>query len=270
MADEGTAGPNAIIADSIAAGEASQGTSEPEGVFAPYLQEVPEEHRQTVGNYLKDAEKNVNTKLREAADLQSRFGDYKDIDLNGITPEQLSNVIAFVNDVGSSPDAYQDWLRTEATEAGLIKAEEAAETEDPDLEQYIQSRIEAALNPVTQKLSQFEQRGQQQEQAEQQAGIEQHIESTFKKIEAQDGVTLSDEQQEAILALGEQIQDGDFVEQGYAKLRALEGGAQAGLVKDKANQPAPSLRSGGQPAPAKGRTFADVRGQAEEILRNTL
>lgn len=269
MADEGTAGPNAIIADSIAAGEAGQGTTEPEGVFAPYLQEVPEEHRTIVSGYLKDAEKNVNTKLQEAADLRQRFGDYKDIDLNGITPEQLSNVIAFVRDVGSSPEAYQDWLRTEATEAGLLKAEEDAQ-EDPDLEQYIQSRIQAALNPVTQKLTQFEQQTQQQQQAEQQAGIEHHIESTFKEIEARDKIKLSEEQQEAILALGEQIQDDDFVEQGYAKLRALEGGAQAGLVKDKAAQPAPSLRSGGQPAPAKGKTFADVRGQAEEILSQML
>lgn len=269
MADEGTAGPNAIIADSIA--EAGQGTSEPEGVFAPYLQEVPEEHRTVVGGYLKDAEKNVNTKLREAADLQSRFGDYKDIDLSSVTPEQLSNVIAFVKDVGSSPEAYQEWLRSEATEAGLIKAEEEeAQGEDPDLEQYIQSRIQAALNPVTQKLSQFEQQTQQQQQAEQQAGIEHHIESKFKEIETRDGVKLSDEQQEAILALSEQVQDDDFVEQGYAKLRALEGGAQAGLVKDKASQPAPSLRSGGQPAPAKGRTFADVRGQAEEIMNQML
>src|SRR5271170_7345707 len=97
-----------------------QGTVEPEGgsIFDPYLQSVPEgwdsapqgTPREIVSSYLKDAEKNVNSKLQEAADLQKQFGDYKDIDLSAVPPQQLSQVLEFVREVGASPEAYQEWL----------------------------------------------------------------------------------------------------------------------------------------------------------------
>src|SRR6266849_3917357 len=90
-----------------------QGVAEQEtgSIFDPYLQSVPEgwdtapqgSPREIVSNYLKDAEKNVNSKLQEAADLQKRFGDYKDIDLSVVPPQQLSQVLEFVQQVGSSP-----------------------------------------------------------------------------------------------------------------------------------------------------------------------
>lgn len=257
------------------AGDAGQGTEQTQqgSIFEPYLQSVPEGSRSIVEGYLKDAEKNVNQRLSDAAGLQKQFGEYKDIDLSGVTPEQLSNLITFVKDIGSDPEAYQGWLREEALEAGLIQAEQeqaAAEGEEPDLEEYIQSRIDQALNPVTQKLSQFEQSSQEQKAQETHANLVKHIESSFEKIEKDNDIKLSEEQQDAILALGESVQGDDFVEQGFAKLRALEGGAQAGLVKDKQAQPAPSLRTGGQPAPAKGKTFADVREQALEMARQVM
>lgn len=259
-----------------AEGVVDQGTEQTQeqggSIFDPYLQNVPEASRPIVAGYLKDAEKNVNSKLREAADLQSRFGDYKDIDLSGIPPEQLANVVAFVNDIGSDPEKYNEWLRSEATEAGLIQAQQEAAAQgeqEPDLEEYIQSRIQEALNPVTQQLSRFEQQTQEHEQAEAQTRMEQHIESAFAKIETDHKITLSEEQQEAILALGETVKGDDFVEKGFEKLRALEGGAQTGFVKDKQGQPAPSLRTGGQAAPAKPKSFADVREQALEIINQT-
>lgn len=259
-----------------------QGTPEPEGgsIFDPYLQSVPEgwdsaptgTPREIVSNYLKDAEKNVNSRLSEAADLQKRFGDYKDIDLSVTSPEQLSQVLEFVQQVGASPEAYQEWLRAEAEAAGILQQEQQqeADPENQELEAYIQSRIEGALNPVQQQLAQYGERFSQADQARAQHEMETHIESTLTSLEAENKLKLTDEQQEAILALGEQVETSDWVEQGFAKYQALTGQAQASFVAGKQNQPAPAVRSGGQAAPTQAKTFADVREAALELANNIM
>lgn len=246
-------------------------------IFDPYLQSVPEgwdqapqgSPRDIVSQYLKDAEKNVNSKLSEAADLQKRFGDYKDIDLSSVPPQQLSQVIEFVNQVGSSPEAYQEWLRTEAEAAGLLQAQQEQVEPEQDLEAYIQSRIEGALNPVQQQLAQYGDQFQANEQAQAQHEMESHIESTLAQLESEHG-KLTDEQQEAVLALGEQVDGPTWVQDGFAKYQALTGQAQASFVDGKANQPAPALRTGGQAAPQKPKTFADVREQALELANQMM
>jgi hypothetical protein len=251
-----------------------QGAPESQGgsIFDPYLQTVPEASRSIVEGYLKDAEKNVNSQLSEAADLRKQFGDYKDVDLSGIAPDQLSEVLQFVQQVGQSPEAYQEWLRSEAEAAGLLTpAEQEQEAEgEQDLEAYIQDRIEKATGQIDQRLSQFEQSNQERAQNEAQSAMETHITSTLGNLESEAKVKLTDEQQEAVLALGEQVQTDDWVEQGFAKFQALTGQAQAGLVKDKLAQPAPSLRTGGQATPPSAKSFADVREQALEIINQAL
>jgi hypothetical protein len=263
--------------------EGDQGTVEPQeagSIFDPYLQSVPEgwdsppqgSPREIVSNYLKDAEKNVNSKLRDAADLQTRFGDYKDVDLGGIAPQQLSQVLEFVQQVGSSPEAYQEWLRSEAEASGLLQQEQQQQdpVEDQDLETYIQSRIEGALSPVQQQLAQYDERFSANDQAQAQHEMETHIESTIAGLEAANDLKLTDEQQEAVLALGEQVEGKDWVEQGFAKYQALTGQAQASFVNGKTNQPTPALRTGGQAAPAKPKTFADVREAALELAQQAM
>ena len=47
------------------------------GVFDSYLQTVPEDGRETVANYLKDAERTVNGRLSEAAQLKETWGPYE-------------------------------------------------------------------------------------------------------------------------------------------------------------------------------------------------
>ena len=240
------------------------------GFFDTYLESVPEDWttvpqegspREIAQSYLKDAEKGVNSKLQEAADLQKRFGDYKDIDLSVVPPDQLSQVLEFVQQVGSSPEAYQEWLKSEAEAAGLLQQQQQAEQEpgaDPDFEAYLQQRIEQALSPVQQQLGQYGEQQQQQAQAQAQQQMETHIESTLSSLEAENKLQLTDEQQEAVLALGEQVESNDWVEQGFQKYQALTGAAQANFVNGKANQPTPALRAGGQAAPAKPKAFGDA------------
>src|SRR5437667_284849 len=163
------------MSDESTAPEGGQGTDDTGGLFDSYLQDVPDIAREQVTGYLRDAEKGVNSKLREAADIQSRFGPYKDIDLSRVQPEQLSQVLDWVTQVGSNPEAYQDWLKNEATEAGLIKVEQEEEPENADVDAYIQQRIDAALQPFQQQLS-------ERDKAANQAAIENHINTTLASL----------------------------------------------------------------------------------------
>ncbi len=272
------------MADDGTALDEGQGTVEPQeegSIFDPYLQSVPEgwdsppqgSPREIVSQYLKDAEKNVNTRLSDAAALQKQFGDYKDIDLGGIPPQQLSQVLEFVQQVGASPEAYQEWLRGEAEASGLLQQEQQQQqepVEDQDLEAYIQQRIDGALSPVQQQLAQYDERFSANDQAQAQHEMETHIESTIAGLEAANSLKLTDEQQEAVLALGEQVEGKDWVEQGFTKYLALTGAAQASFVNGKTNQPTPALRTGGQAAPAKPKTFADVREAALELAQQAM
>lgn len=240
------------------------------GFFDSYLESVPGDWtsvpqegspREIVQNYLKDTEKGVHSKLQEAADLQKRFGDYRDVDFGGIAPQQLSQVLEFVQQVGQSPEAYQEWLRSEAEAGGLLTQQQQQEQEqagDPDFEAYIQQRIEGALGPVQQQLASYDERFSANDQAQAQHEMESHIESTLGKLESEHKLQLTDEQQEAVLALGEQVETNDWVEQGFQKFQALTGAAQANFVNDKASQPTPAVRTGGQAASAKPRAFGDA------------
>ena len=102
-----------------------QGSEATGGLFDSYLEAVPAEARETVTSYLKDAEKNVNSRLQEAAEYKKTWEPYQGVEaLKSYPPEQLSELLAWHQQVTSSDDAFQQWLANAAQEAGLTKAEE--------------------------------------------------------------------------------------------------------------------------------------------------
>ena len=111
-----------------------QGDAGTGGIFDPYLSAVPEEARDAVAGYLKDAEKNVNGRLAEAADLQKNLGPYKDVDLSGYDPEILQQLIAWHQQTTADPDAYKQFIEGEAKELGITpqEAEEVIAAEEDD------------------------------------------------------------------------------------------------------------------------------------------
>src|SRR5476651_2306791 len=93
------------------------------GIFDPYLSAVPEDAREAVAGYLKDAEKNVNGRLAEAAELQKSLGAYKDVDLSGYDPETLSQLLTWHQQTTADPAAYRQFIESEATELGITPKE---------------------------------------------------------------------------------------------------------------------------------------------------
>ena len=245
-----------------------QGAEATGGLFDSYLQNVPEDGREVVTSYLKNAEKNVNSRLQEAAELQKTLGPYKDVQgLSQYQPEQLNELLAWHQQVTSSDEAFQQWLAETAEEAGFTKAE-AQELEDLEdsgqlsqkqIEQLVAQKAQEQIQPFQQKMESWEQERALNDETS-------FIQTELKTIEAEHG-ELTQEQQEAVLKLGEDVEGTDWVQKGYQRFQALVGDAQKAFVDGKVNQPKPSLSAGGQEAFKPATSFKDAGEQARERFR---
>lgn len=253
--------------------------AEATGIFDPYLQAVPEDAREAVAGYLKDAEKNVNGRLQEAADLEKRFGSFKDIDLTAYDPEGLSQLIAWHQQISQNEDSFKEWVAATAEEMGLTKKEEdeLAETVEEgeltreQIQQMIQEASQERLNPVQEQLTAIEQ--------EKAIDLEEHaIGKAFEELQKEHNLDLSKEQRETILRLGadyaynekgEDLPMGDasWVKQGFEDLQKLLAGAQRDFINEKSGAPSQSLSVGGVPQAKPITSFEDANAAMRERLR---
>jgi hypothetical protein len=257
-----------------------QGDEATGGLFDSYLQTVPEDARETVASYLKDASKGVEGRLQEAAEFRKTWEPFSQIDaLKTYEPEQLSELLAWHQQIVSSPDAFQQWLAQAAKDAGLTPAEEqklSDAEEDGDLtreevQQLIQKQAEERVAPLQERLEQFE---SQQAVGEEETAIRQ----AFEQIEAEAKVSLTEDQKQTICELGIGLAvdakgsdlpmgDASWVKAGFDRYRQIISDGQRAFVEEKGRQPNPPLTPGGTPAAGAPKTFDEARQQALGRLR---
>lgn len=257
---------------------AEAGTGTPTALES-YLQSVPEDQRAIVEPHLREHEKNVNGRLAEAAQFRKTWEPFSQIDaLSQYDPQQLSELLAWHQQIVSTPEAFQQWLAEAAKEAGLTLAEQQQLSEaeaDGELtreqvEQLIQQQADQRLAPLQQRLEQFEQ--------DQMVGQEETaIRQAFDQIEAESKLSLSEAQKEMILDLGmafvgaegKELPMGDasWVQKGFERFQSIASEAQRDFVDGKSQQPNPPLPTGGQAAATGPKTFQEARQQALGRLR---
>jgi hypothetical protein len=265
--------------DDLQPGNEGQGDAST-GIFDPYLQAVPEDARETVASYLKDAEKNVNGRLAEAAELQKTFGAFKDVEgLTTYDPADLSQLIAWHQSVTANPDVYKEWLSREAQEAGLTQAEEqelqeAEETGEltrEQVQQLIQDTAEQRLAPIEEQFSAL--------QAEKAVDTEATaIDSAFDQIQSEFKLELNKDQKAVILDLGMPLAydekgnelpmgDSSWVRKGFDRWKEVTDTGARLFIEQKANQPGTPLNAGGTPAAPPITSFGDANAALRERLR---
>ncbi len=245
------------------------------GLFDSYIQSVPESWDQTEGfstprdavtNYLKDAERGVNSRLSDAAKLEKELGPYKDLGLSNYEPSQLNELLQWYGQVSSSEDGFQQWVAQAAQELGLTQ-QEAEDHVESGLDQLTPEQLQALVQqqtaPIQQQLSQF----QEQQQL---SGLERQIESGLSGIEQKAGRQLTDDEKAAIVDLGEAFDGDNWLDEGYKRYEALTGGAQASLVNGKLNQPRGSLSAGSQETPALPKDLKELESMAKERMRQMM
>lgn len=252
--------------------QGSEGTTTEGGLFDSYLSAVPDDARETVASYLKDAEKNVNSRLEKAAELEKTLGPYQQVDLSGYPPEQLQELLAWHQQVTSSDDALKAWVEQTAREQGLIEDQQQAAEEDgvpgdlsrEDIQKLVEDRAAEQVGPLEQRLSAWEE--QQQVSA-----VEQEINTTFAELEKEHELTLDHDAKAEILDLGighESEEPGGWVKHGFDRHQKIGAASQAQFVADKTGTPTAGLSAGGSPAFKPATTFEGAGKQAREMFKS--
>lgn len=267
--------------DDVQPGE-GQGSEASGGLFDSYLQTVPQDARDTVASYLQDASKKVEDRLEEAATIQKSLGAYRDVDLSAYPPEQLSELLAWHQQVTSTPEAFQQWLANTAKEAGLTlqeerelqAAEEEGELSKDEVQKLIEERAAQQLAPIEQRMAEWEE----------QRGIDVESESIGKelaRLEKESALDLSEDQRAMVLDLGiplsvnekgEELPLGDvsWVAKGLERFKEIHTQGQRLFVEQKATQPKSPMSAGGQEAFKPTTDWKEATEQAKERLRQAL
>ena len=258
-----------------------QGGETTAGIFDPYLSAVPEEARDAVAGYLKDAEKNVNGRLQEAAELQQSLGAYKDVDLPGYEPEDLQQLLQWHQQVTSSDDAFREWLRQSAEEAGLTPAQEdvledaeaTGELSREEVQQLIQQTAEERMGPLQEEVTTF----RQEKEVDTEASA---IDQAFSEIQSEFKLDLTKDQKAVIMDLGMPLAvdakgnelpmgDASWLKAGFDRWKEITAQGQKAFIEEKASMPGSPLTAGGTAAQKPITSFADANSAMRERLRQS-
>jgi DNA-binding transcriptional MerR regulator len=249
------------------------------GIFDPYLSAVPEDARDAVAGYLKDAEKNVNGRLAEAAELQKSLGPYKDVDLSGYDPETLQQLIAWHTQTTADPDAYRQFIEGEAKELGItpeeaeevVQAEQDGEITREQIQAQIQQMAEERLSPVQEQLTALQE--EKAVDAETQA-----IDQAFAQIASEFKLELTKDLRAQILDLGMAVAydskgnelpmgDASWVRKGFDRLKEIQDLGNRTFVEEKAQMPGGALTAGGTAKMKPITSYEDANDALRERLR---
>ena len=231
------------------------------GIFDPYLQTVPEDARETVTSYLKDAEKNVNSRLETAA----RYEPYEKVELlRQYQPEELDQLLQWHQAVRTE-DGYREFVANAAKELGLTPQEEQEVKDDLETGELTPEALQAELDKrLAEQLSPLQE--QVQELATERAidAEESNIRSQFDQIEAEHDVKLTKEMKEKIILLGAELQGEDWIKQGYDTYQRWAADIQKQFVETKSSQPKTAMASGGTPGWTPSTTFEEAAKRTAE------
>jgi len=257
-------------------GQGSEATGSP---YDSYLQAVPDEAREAAEQWFRDTSKGLDAKLQEAAELRTKFGSYKDVDLSNYDPETLNQLVTWHQQVSGDENAYRQFIESEAREMGLtpaeaeevIAAEQDGEFTKEQAQQLAQQVAEERLAPIREELDGL--------QAEKATEVEfQAIEQAFAQIQVKLGRELSKEERADIIDLGmplatndkgEELPMGDasWVMGGFERLEGLHATGSRLFLEQKANTPGGSLSAGGTPQLKPITSFKDANEAMRERLR---
>jgi len=250
--------------------EEGQGDDGAGGLFDSYLSTVPEDGRETVESYLKDASKQVEKVQEEAAGIKKNWEQYEPVkdDLSAYTPEQLSELLAWHREVTSDDEAFKNWVSKTSDELGLSPKEEKqledeAEQQDltPKQVQDLAAQIaEERLGPINERFDNFEK--QQAITAE-----EAKVRDRIQELEAEQKTTYSEQQKAIIFDLGKDSPEDDWVGVGHGRYLEIVGASQKDFVDEKSKAPAANLNGGGREQFKPSTDFKVVEAQAKERLR---
>lgn len=228
------------------------------GLFNEYLTSVPEEHRSTVEQYLKDAERNVNGKLQEAAEAAKSWEPFSELNLQDVGAEGVGALLEFAQDL-SNPETAADAIRAIAEAAGVDLNSSFEPGDGPDSEESDVPLTRAEFQAWQQE--QVAQAEQARQFAEARDTERARLDKEYAEVEALHGKKFGTAkgpngeptERERLIALAVRFQpDHDEpIKAAYQWMQSIRGDAEAALVNSQPTPPGPSERGGRASSPVQ-------------------
>lgn len=219
-----------------------QGGDTGDAPYAEYLNRIPEEHRGLVEPVFKEWDGNVTKRFQQASEASKKWEPYEQAGINQYDPETLSGLVQFAQ---MDREQFTDWLREQATEAGLITPDPGLDpsTVDPGVEQVLQQH----LSPITQQLQQFQQWQEQQQVAQAQQQAHQQIQHQLDQLKAEHG-EFDVDTVEKLTANYINKDPRNAVQMAFQDYQKLVSSIEQGFVSKKSQQPNAPNMTGGIPS----------------------
>ena len=213
-----------------------QGQEDYSGLYD--LNSVPTEYRSHVERIAKDIDRNVQAKLREAAEFRKGWEPYESLGLREYDAESVGSLLQLAQAL-SDEDSAREVVHRLAESLGLSIAEaqsivDDAEDEDDDP----LSDIRGELEELREFKASFEfSRAQEAET--------QRLTQEFAEVEAQHGKPFTDKERDLLVSMAARFGTEDEpINAAYALMNEISGAAEKALVSGKAKEPAPAESRG--------------------------
>lgn len=241
-----------------------QGGEATESPYDSYLQTVPPEAREAAETWFRDTSKGLDAKLQEAAEFRKQWEPYGSVEaLPSYDPQSLTQLLEWHQQVSQSPEAFKEWLANTAREEGLTPAEEAEVEQEAIEGEMTPQAIEALIaEKAAERIAPLEQRLENWEVERAVDAEDQSIRSEFERLQAENGVTLTNDQKAIVVDLGINHEgQGSWVQHGFERFQSMSSAAQKAFVEDKTKAPPTAVSPGGVASlePAKDWKTAEAR-----------
>jgi len=251
------------MADDVQSPEGDQGAEATDSGYTQYLDSVAPEIRDQVEPIIKEFDGNVTKKFQEHADYRKGWAPYEELGLKDIPPENLQELLAFAQ-MANNPQQFDEWLKSTATERGLLNQPDDLDLDLEDDENQVEERL---LQKVTEMINPLMERFEHQEQAKLVESAETEISGALDSILGDDkNQNLPEGARDAIEALAYRYTDEpglsgkEVIEKGFADYQNLIGQGEKGLFAQKEKQPeTPEGPGAASTADEKITSFGDPR-----------
>lgn len=233
------------------------------------ISSVPEDYRPHVAPIFKDIEREIGTRLQDAAEYRKGWEPYESLGLDQYEPESLGQVLQFANEVLGNDESFEQWWNQVGEEQGWFESdgdegdddeddEGLIDLSDPDtFRSAIREEIGDVLSPILES-----QRNDEQQRAVEEAGKQ--IEQQVADLKGEYG-----EFDEQVLYKFASHYDGpEAIQKGFQDMMEFVNSVEGQIIEGSGGG-APRPEGPGQPntSPEPIRSIKDARKVAQERIR---
>ena len=275
-------------ADDVQPDEGQGGGGEQDAPYAEYLNRIPEEVRGDVEPVFREWDANVTRRFQEHSQARERWAPYEELGVNRLSPDEVQWALDFRQAAVDNPQAVKEWFSQYAQTHNLTEPAPPPEPtyeqptfdgyDDPQQQQQQFERLlKQQLEPLQQKLEQYDQRWEQMEFAERKAEADRFVQGQLDELKAKhpDEFKIAGEfgaEKMIDRLIGPYIESDprNAVQRAFSDYQSWRADIEKQTLQAKVDAPAPAEAGGAADVtPEKFSRIKDVEEQAREFLRNS-